>query len=82
MKTNSGKHLSVFQKLMVVLIPIIVLLLISALVMCLAFIVLPMSSADFLNTGNLTIVFAAISAFLAILGIVFAIFNKGKDDDE
>lgn len=82
MKTKSGKGLSAFQKLMVIFVPLIVLLLISAVVMCFAFNFLPMSAADFINTGYLTVIFAAVSAFLAILGIVFAIFNKGKDDDE
>ena len=82
MKTQSGKNLSVFQKLMVIFIPLIVLFLIASIVMCFAFNFLPMSFDDFINTGYMTIVFSAFSALLAIVGIILAVFNKGKDEDE
>lgn len=81
LKTRNNKY-SLFQKIMIVVIPIIVLLLIAAVVMCLAFSFLPMSASDFTHTGYLTVVLAACSAVLAIVGIIFAVFNKGKDDND
>lgn len=81
MKTKGGKSLSLFQKMMVIFVPIIVLLLIAAIVMCFAFNFLPMSAHDFLSTGYLTIAFSTVSSLLAIAGIFLAVFNKGKDSD-
>jgi hypothetical protein len=74
--------MNTFQKVMLFIIPIIVLLLISAIVMCLALIFLPLHGGFYFQTGNLTIIMALCSAVLAIVGIVFSVVVKGNDDDE
>jgi cytochrome b subunit of formate dehydrogenase len=81
MKTKmSGKYNS-FQKLMIIILPIIVLLLIAAIVMCLAFSFLPMSIREIINTGNATIILSVVSSGLAVLGIAFAFFSKSNDSE-
>ncbi len=79
MKTN--KQYSLFQKTMVIFIPIIVLFLVAAVGMCLAFSFLPMSNHEIINTGYATIALSAGAALLAIVGIIMAIFNRSRDDD-
>lgn len=81
MKNNAKKKYTGFQKFLIVFIPVIVLLLIAAIVMSLAFTFLPMGGSSILTTGNLTIVMALGSAVLAIVCIVFTIINAGKDND-
>lgn len=78
MKTN--KQYSGFQKIMIIIIPIIVLFLVTAVGMCLAFSFLPMSNIQILNTGYATIVLSSGSALLAIAGIILAVFNRSKDE--
>lgn len=71
-----------FQKVMIVLIPIIVLLLIASIVMAFAITVLPLPGGFFRGTGNATVVMSFCSALLAIACIVFAIISASKEPDE
>ena len=80
MKTN--KKYTLFQKFMIVFIPVIVLLLVAAVSMCAAFMILPMSNFDFMNTGYVTIALAIASSLLAVIALAFAIFGKGSDEEE
>ncbi len=81
MKTKMSGKYNGFQKLIIVIIPVIVLLLIASIVMCLAFSFLPMSLRDIINTGNATIILSVVSSALAVLGIVFAFFSKSNDSE-
>ncbi|MBQ5398100.1 MAG: hypothetical protein IIU14_01545 [Ruminococcus sp.] len=76
------KKYSGFQKAMIVIVPIVVLLLIAAVVMCFAMILLPMPGGFRFTTGNVTLVMALGSTALAVVGIIFAIFSRGGDDEE
>ncbi len=82
MKSKSFGKLDLFNKIMLIIVPIMVLLFIVAVVMCVAFSVLPMPANKVVGTGNLTIIFSASSAGLAIIGILFALFSKSGDKDE
>ncbi len=79
MKQTKTKYTK-FQKVMIVIIPVIIFLLISAIVMCAAFTFLPMSGGQILDVGNTTIVMSIISTVLAIVAIIFSIIAKGDDE--
>lgn len=79
---KTAKKYTGFQKAMIIIVPIVVLLLIAAIVMSFAMMFLPMPGGFLFTTGNTTIIMALCSAVLAIVGIFFAIFSKGNDDDE
>ncbi len=82
MKINNFGKMDLFHKVMLIIIPVMVLLFIVAIVMCVAFSVLPMPVNKIVTTGNLTIILSACSALLAITGILFALFSKDNDGDE
>ncbi len=71
--------LSGFQKVMVIFIPVIVLLLIAAVVLCVGFTFGAHNGRAILETGNLTIFMALGAALLAIAAIVFTILSAGKE---
>ena len=76
-------RLSRFQKVMVIVIPIIVLLLIASVVTFAAmFITHNFGGFGIFSPGNLVIVMALCASALAIIGIIFAIVSADKDDDE
>lgn len=77
-----AKKYSRFQKAMIIIVPIVVLLLIAALVMCFAMMLLPMPGGFLFTTGNVTLVMALCSTALAVIGIIFAVFARGGDDEE
>lgn len=81
MKTKMSCKYNGFQKLMIIILPVIVLLLIASIVMCLAFSFLPMSIREIINTGNATIILSILSSVLAVFGIIFAFFSKGGDSE-
>ena len=81
MKTKMNGKYNGFQKAMIIILPVIVLLLIASIVMCLAFSFLPMSIREIINTGNATIILSVLSLVLAVLGIVFAFFSKSDDSE-
>ena len=81
MKTKMNGKYNGFQKAMIIILPVIVLLLIASIVMCLAFSFLPMSIREIINTGNATIILSVLSSVLAVLGIVFAFFTKSDDSE-
>lgn len=82
MKTKTAPKYSRFQKFMLVIVPVVILLLIVSIVMCAAFSLLPMPVSAIVSTGNLTLVFAVCSTALAILALLFAIFSKSGENDE
>lgn len=81
MKTKTNGKYSGFQKFIIIIIPVIVLLLIASIVMCFAFSFLPMSIREIINTGNATIVLSVVSSVLAIFGIIFAVFTKSGSSE-
>ncbi len=81
MKTKMNGKYTGFQKIMIIILPVIVLLLVASIVMCLAFSFLPMSIREIINTGNATIILSILSSVLAVLGIVFAFFSKSDDSE-
>ena len=81
MKTKMNGKYTGFQKIMIIILPVIVLLLVASIVMCLAFSFLPMSIREIINTGNATIILSILSSVLAVLGIVFAFFAKSDDSE-
>ncbi|MCH5304025.1 MAG: hypothetical protein J1E41_04100 [Ruminococcus sp.] len=82
MKAQNNKNLNTFQRLMVIIVPIIVMLLIASVVMCLAFSFLPMSINSIVHTGNVTIYMALGTTLLAVVGIIFSIVSKDKESDK
>ncbi len=77
-----AKKYTGFQKAMIIIVPIVVLLLIAAIVMCFAMLFLPMPGGFLFTTGNVTLIMALCSTALAVVGIIFAVFSKGNDDEE
>lgn len=73
---------SAFQKLMIIIVPIVVLLLITAIVMCAAFTFLPMRAGQIVDVGNITMIMGAIASALAIVSIVFSIIAKDNEEEE
>ena len=71
-----------FQKIMIVIVPIIVFLLILAIVMCAAFTFLPMRVGQILGVGNVTIVMGIVSSVLAVFAIICSIIAKDADEKE
>ena len=61
MKTKMNGKYTGFQKIMIIILPVIVLLLVASIVMCLAFSFLPMSIREIINTGNATIILSILS---------------------
>ena len=83
MKTNSAKKYSLFQKVMIVIIPIIVMLLIASIATLGAmYLTHNYDGFGFFSPGNLVIVMALCSAALAIVGIIFTFVSVGKEPDE
>lgn len=76
------KKYSGFQKMMIVIVPIVCLLLIAAIVMCFAMLFLPMPGGFLFSTGNATLIMSLCSTALAVVGILFALFSKGNDGEE
>lgn len=77
-----AKKYTGFQKAMIIIVPIVVLLLIAAIVMCFAMLFLPMPGGFLFTTGNVTLIMALCSTALAVVGIIFAVFSKENDDEE
>ena len=71
------------QKIMIILLPVIVMLLIAAIVMCFVITFLPMRGGFRMNTGNATIIMSLASSLMAIACIFFIIISsKNEPDDE
>ena len=82
MKTKTEKH-SPFQKLMIVIVPIIVMLLIASIVTLVAmFFTHNFGKFGMFSPGNIVIIMSSCSALLAIAGIVLAIITAGRDPDD
>ncbi|MBR1731080.1 MAG: hypothetical protein IJ725_01430 [Ruminococcus sp.] len=83
MKTNSFKNFSTFQKVMIIIVPIIVLLLIASVVTLIAmYFTHNFGGFDFLSPGNLVIIMASCSSILAIIGIIFSFVTVGKESED
>ncbi len=83
MKNIKLKELTLFQKVMIVCVPVIVLLLIASVVMFLAMMLTHnFNGFGFFSPGNIVIVMASCSSVLAIAGIIFSIFSAGSDSDD
>ncbi len=83
MKEQKTTKYSAFQWVMIIIIPIIVLLLIASLVTLAGmFITHRFGGFEFLSPGNIVIFMASFSTVLAIAGIIFSIFSRGKDDED
>ena len=74
-----GTKKTKFQKVMAFMIPVIVLLLITAIVMTFALILLNLQPRFIAKAKNITILMALASALLAIAAIVFAIVSKSSE---
>ena len=73
--------LTTFQKAMIVFVPLIVLLLIAAVVLCLGFTFGAHTGKAIIETGNLTIYMAFGAALLAIVALVFTFISAGKEKE-
>lgn len=88
MKIKEIKKLSAFNKAMIIIIPLIILLLIASLVtLAVMYITRNFGGFSIFSPGNIVIIMALCSAILAIIGIVFAFVSAGKEtgddkDDE
>ena len=82
MKTNNSKKYSAFQKVMIVIVPIIVMLLIASLVTLGAmYFTHNFGGFDLLSPGNIVIIMALCSSVLAIIGIVLSFITVGREPD-
>ncbi len=83
MKSKSVKKYSAFQKVMIVIIPIVIMLLIASIVTLGAmFVTHNFGGFGIFSPGNIVIIMALCSAVLAIIGIVFTFISVGKESDE
>ncbi len=72
-----------FQKVMIIFVPIIVLLLIASIVIFMAMMITHnFGGFGFFSPGNIVIIMALCSSVLAIVGIIFAIVSAGREDDD
>ncbi|MBQ7504354.1 MAG: hypothetical protein IJT79_03450 [Ruminococcus sp.] len=82
MKTKSIKKYSGFQKLMIVIIPLIVMLLIASLVTLGAmYFTHNFGGFGLLSPGNIVIIMALCAAVLAIVGVIFSFITVGREPD-
>ncbi|MCR5653724.1 MAG: hypothetical protein K6F88_07990 [Ruminococcus sp.] len=83
MKQNSTKKYSAFQKVMVILIPICLLLLLASITTLVAMCVTQnYGSFGFFSIGNIVIIMASCSTILAIVVIVVSFVTAGKEPDD
>lgn len=83
MKSNSVKKYSPFQRVMIIIIPIIIMLLIASVVTLAAmYFTHNFGGFGLLSPGNIVIVMASCSTVLAIVGIIFAFVSAGKGSDD
>ena len=83
MKMEKFKEYSGYQKLMIILIPIIILLLIASIITLAAmWFTHNFGGFGILSPGSIVIVMALCSTVLAVIGIVFAFVSAGKETDE
>lgn len=83
MKTKSAKKYSSFQKAMIIIVPLILMLLIASFVTLFAmYFTHNFGGFGFFSPGNIVIILATSSALLAVVGIIFAFVAAGKESDD
>ncbi len=83
MKTKSGKNYSGFQKVMIVIVPLIVMLLIASLATLGAmYFTHNFGGFGIFSPGNIVIIMALCAAILAIVGVIFSFVTVGKEPDD
>lgn len=83
MKTKSGKNYSGFQKVMIIIVPLIIMLLIASLVTLGAmYFTHNFGGFGIFSPGNIVIIMALCAAVLAIVGVIFSFVTVGKEPDD
>ena len=83
MKTKSAKKYSGFQKAMIVIIPLIIMLLIASLATLGAmYFTHNFGGFGLFSPGGIVIIMALCAAVLAIIGVIFSFVTVGSEPDD
>lgn len=83
MKTKSAKKYSGFQKVMIIIVPLIIMLLIASLATLGAmYFTHNFGGFGIFSPGNIVIIMALCAAVLAIVGVIFSFVTVGKEPDD
>ncbi|MBR2108622.1 MAG: hypothetical protein IJ932_01555 [Ruminococcus sp.] len=83
MKTKSAKNYSSFQKVMIIIVPLIIMLLIASLATLGAmYFTHNFGGFGIFSPGNIVIIMALCAAVLAIVGVIFSFVTVGKEPDD